>query len=1059
MILPTDRILVLDGAMGTMLQRKGLEGSGEAFNITAPEVVLSIHKEYIEAGADIIETNTFNASYEEALAGARIAREAADAAGRKIYVAGSLGPKGKSLSMGTDADDPSKREISFDEMSAEYGESIKGLIEGGVDFILLETCFDALNTKAALYALSRIKADMPVIVSVSCADRSGRVLTGQTLEAYYRSVSHCNLISFGLNCSLGAEQMLPLVREVSKFARCGVSCYPNAGLPNETGGYDETPEAMAAHISQMAREGLVNIVGGCCGTNPEHIKAIAEAVKDIKPRRMPADNDDSLFASGLESYEINLQKNNFTNVGERTNVAGSKKFLRLISSGDYAEACSVAAAQIEAGANVIDINMDDAMLDSGSQMRTFIRHIQSDPAIAKAALMIDSSHFETILEGLKNSQGKCIVNSLSLKEGEVEFLKKAREVKALGAALVIMAFDEKGQATDYQRKIEICARAYNLLIGIGFCPSDIIFDVNVLSVGTGLDSDRKYAVDFIEAVRWIKENLPGAKTSGGISNLSFAFRGNNKVREAMHSVFLYHAIGAGLDMAIVNPGMLQIYEDIDPDLRKAVEDVILDRDSEASARLTQLASSISAEVGKTSSEKTAVDIPLEDMLVKGVQDGLEEKVLAALKALGDAKSVVEGPLMAGMEKVGVMFSEGKMFLPQVVKSARIMKAAVEILNPYMSSSTVKSKGTFVIATVKGDVHDIGKNITATVLRCNGFEVIDLGVMVDNEEILRAAKEHNADIIGVSGLITPSLKEMENLCEEMSARGMKTPLFVGGATASALHTAVKLSPLYGHVYYGSDASATSVMASRYMAGAFAFESAERVSQQRLRELYAKRKSSAQAVEICSDEDYAPEDSLKEIPVSEVPLCELEKFISWDSFLAIWGIRQADRRHPANLEFLAKAQDELKVMNIKVMAGMHVVKAAEFGHKEMPLWAFLKDDSPLGIFAASVISSHPKGCGCEICSLTEDSLLQKTLKLVLADAASAYLESRIPAKEGFKTIMPAVGYPSCPDHSLKKEILEMLPESEKLEISLTESFSMIPDASVSGFALMNKKAKYL
>ena len=843
-----ERILILDGAMGTMLQRHGLSGNSEEFNFTRPETVSAIHKAYIDAGADIIETNSFSANRisqseygcsgrarEMALQAARLARSAADAAPRKVWVAGSAGPTSKSLTLAQDLGDPAFRQVSFDEMEAAYEEQLRGLIEGGADIILLETCFDALNTKAAIYALKALaEADeslrRPVMISATVSDRSGRTLTGQTLEAFYRSVQHADPLSFGLNCSLGAEELAPLARDAASWAECAVSLYPNAGLPNEMGAYDQTPGTMASQLRSIARDGLLNIAGGCCGTTPEHIAAIAEALRDCPCRPRPAKSH-RLHVSGLEAVTIDRGRN-FTNIAERTNVAGSRKFARLIASQDYAQALAVASSQLESGASVMDVNMDDAMLDSRAEMEKFLRHAANEPAVARAAVMVDSSHWDTVLTGLKNAQGKCIVNSISLKEGERSFLEKAREAGRLGAAVAVMAFDEKGQATDFARKTEICARAYRLLTDrLGFEPCDIILDPGVLAVGTGIPEHSRYAVDFIEAVRWIKANLPGALTSGGISNLSFAFRGNNAVREAMHSVFLYHAIEAGLDMGIVNPAMLRVYDEIEPELLKCVSDVILDTDAGATERLLAKAARIQEEAGEAhkAGQVAAADGAdsspssgerIRRALVRGGSDTLREDVLRCLAESGKAVDVIEGPLMAGMAAVGERFAEGKMFLPQVVKSARIMREAVDILQPYIeqdarNESEERRKPLVLLATVKGDVHDIGKNIVGIVMGCNGFRVRDMGVMVPAEAILDEAASCCADIIGVSGLITPSLHQMENLCREMSARGMTTPLIVGGATTSALHTAVKLAPLYPHVFYGADASSSAVLASRLL----------------------------------------------------------------------------------------------------------------------------------------------------------------------------------------------------------------------------------------------------
>ena len=865
-------VLRLDGATGTEIQRytlaeedfrRGvfldtavpLKGDNECLNLTRPDVITAVHEAYIAAGADIIETNTFSANRisqkeygleaharEMALAGARIARAAADKAPRKVWVAGSIGPTSKSLTLAPDIARPAERPYSFDEMAASYREQVEALIKGGVDLLLIETAFDALNVKAALYAVETVQEGFPVIVSVSVGDKSGRTLTGQTLEAFYTAVRHYPLAAFGVNCSLGADGLLPLVKDIASFSDVPVICYPNAGLPNELGGYDQTPAQMAAEMARF--DGLLNIAGGCCGTTPDHIRAIpALSPAPLKETRK------ELKVSGLEAYLIDTKKRNFTLIGERTNVAGSRKVARLVAAGDYDAALEVAAGQIEGGADIIDINMDDAMLDGPVAMETFVRTLQNDPAVAKAALMIDSSHWECNLAGLKNAQGTCIVNSISLKDGEEAFLAKAREIHRLGAAMVVMAFDETGQATTYEKKIAVCERAYRLLTGIGIPAEDLIFDVNVLSIGTGIPEHDRYGIDFIEAVRWIKQNLPGAYTSGGISNLSFAFRGNNPVRSAMHAVFLYHAIRAGLDMAIVNPGMILQYDDIEPELQTAVEDLILCRDPHATERLMAVATD--PHVGQrppqddkgtviSSGAAGGVEKSLESFLLSGREEGLAEAVNAARERLGSAVQVIEGPLMAGMEEVGRRFGEGKMFLPQVVKSAKVMKDAVALLEPYMEAGEQAAQRPVVIhATVKGDVHDIGKNIAGIVLRCNGFEVVDLGVMVDKETILEAAEKRHAALIGVSGLITPSLFQMEELCREMAARGLDTPLFIGGATTSALHTAVKLAPLYDHVFYAPDASAGAVLAKKCLRDRAAFEAAQHAEQARIRDLHEGR----------------------------------------------------------------------------------------------------------------------------------------------------------------------------------------------------------------------------
>ena len=1202
--IPKDKILVLDGAMGTMIQRYGLSeddyhtgpfaacnkelyGNNECLNLTRPEIIKAIHKEYIAAGADIIETNTFSANvisqaeygcedFAEKMAyeGARLAREAADEAAalatsvglsRKVWVAGSIGPTSKSLSLSPDASDPSFRPYSFKQMREAYREQAEALIRGGVDLILVETCFDALNVKAAL---AGIEIGTPVVVSVSVGDRSGRTLTGQTLEAFYTAVRHYPIAAFGLNCSFGASEMMPLVEDINSWCECAISCYPNAGLPNEMGGYDQTPDEMAAQVRELAARGLVNIVGGCCGTTPEHIRAIAQAVSDLAPRPLSTTGgSETLTVSGLETVKVDVRRSNFTNVGERTNVAGSRKFARLISEGKYDEALQIAAKQIEDGARIIDINMDDAMLDSTREMERFVRYISNDPAVAKAALMIDSSHWETILAGLQNAQGKCIVNSISLKEGAEAFVEKARVIKSYGAAIVVMAFDEQGQATTYDRKIEICQRAYRLLTEeAGVSPSDIIFDVNILSIGTGIEEHARYAIDFIEAVNWIKTNLPGALTSGGVSNLSFAFRGNNTVREAMHSAFLYHAIKAGLDMAIVNPSMLQVYDDIEPELLKCVEDVIFNTDPQATERLIDKATAITASAttcqsvilsssegsaNKTSAKDTlSVSQRLQNALIKGRTETLETDITEALAEYGSAVAIIEGPLMEGMETVGKLFGEGKMFLPQVVKSAKVMRDAVEVLSPYMGSegccsenSTAGVRHKVVLATVKGDVHDIGKNITGIVLTCNGFEVHDLGVMVDKETILDEAEKLHADIIAVSGLITPSLYQMEELCREMTARGMTTPLLIGGATTSALHTAVKLAPLYDHVFYGADASAAAVLAKKCMIDREAFESEQHLEQQKLRDLYNKSESADTAEETDDNVDKTPESQRFEtdtyvteipanIPVKELQLEEILPYFDWKMFYAIWGVKYGSASPEAMelMQLRRDAEDELAVADFKIMLSAKFFPASannaneicftadgkshkwpmmrQEGDKNLSLCDFVAQESSgkksaFGMFAICVhkrSKAHEHGCCCPACSNAYEDMIGKAVRMTLAEAASMWLDALLlqgPSSRGWhvlstiktpspqtnpgdiKVIKPAIGYSSCPDHTLKGEVLEILDGSMMhkeghctcghnhahshshagpLGIQLTESYAMTPEASICGLIFMHPEAIY-
>lgn len=1144
------RILILDGAMGTMLQRKGLQGNSESFNLTNPETIGEIHNEYIEAGADIITTNSFSANSisqseynlsekagQMAEAAARIARKAADEAPRKIWVAGSVGPTSKSLSLAQNINDPIFRPYSFDGMAEAFEVQIRGLVKGGVDLLLFETCFDALNTKAALYAIGHIPeaSDIPIMISASMSDKSGRTLTGQTMEAFYRSIQHCNPLSFGLNCSLGAEEMIPLIAEVASFATCAVSCYPNAGLPNEMGEYDESPSRMAESVRKMALAGSVNIVGGCCGTTPEHIKAVAETVKGISPRAIP-EPDDVLYVSGLESVAVD-RKNNFTNVGERTNVAGSRKFAKLIAAGDYETGLQIAAGQIENGASIIDINMDDAMLDSRLEMEKFLRYVSNDPAVAKAAIMIDSSHWETLVTGLKNAQGKCIVNSISLKEGEEIFIEKAREIKALGAAIIVIAFDGEGQATTYDRKVEICRRAYSLLTSkVGVRPCDIIFDVNVLPVGTGIPEHSRYGIDFIEAVRWIKGNLPGCRTSGGISNLSFSFRGNNEVREAMHSVFLYHAISAGLDMGIVNPGMLRVYDEIEPGLLKCVEDVILDSDAEATDRLIEKASRILDEknsvgvsarpegpeatcaarpvrengrlaasggalTGAESSNISSVAEPVEAAveerlvraLVKGDSSGLERDINECLTKYEKPVQIIDGPLMSGMARVGELFGAGKMFLPQVVKSAKTMKNAVALLQPYIEErggeSEVK-KPRIVFATVKGDVHDIGKNITEIVLSCNGFEIVDLGVMVPKETILEKAAECSADLIGVSGLITPSLYQMEEICKEMTARGLDTPLLVGGAAASALHTAVRLAPLYGHVFYGQDASASAVLANQLITDREGTEAAEHKKQEHLRELYAQssqKKAVHKPVKPFPASSFIKGEPFGNISGKRLGIEEVEPFFDWNMFAAIWGIKSGTG-HDELRKLRADAHkeiDRLKDGNdcrITISArfdGCHSegddIVSKDFrlpmlrqeGERSLADFVPPKEygfESPMGMFAISVrTESHPSGCDCPACGTEYGPMLTRAVRLTLAEAASEWLSRHIHKElpDGFKeakVIKPAAGYSSCPDHTLKRDVLRLLPDSKRLGITLLDSCAMIPDASICGLIFIHPDATY-
>ncbi len=845
-----NRILVLDGAMGTCIQDYKLseeqysghcncsinqKGNNDILNITSPEIVRNIHEKYLEAGADIIETNTFNGSrisqsdynmagkiYEINYNGARIAREVADKYTEKNkdkprFVAGAIGPTNKTASLSPDVENPGFRNTSFDELAEAYGEQIEGLIDGNVDLLLIETIFDALNARAALFgaknAFRKKGKKLPIIISGTISGKSGRILSGQTLEAFADTMVDEDIIGIGLNCSFGAKELIPFIKYLSKTQNRYVTFYPNAGLPNSFGEYDELPKTTAKLVKELAIEGHLNIVGGCCGTTPEHIKAISDAVEHIRPRKVPSIKIETIYC-GLESQKIS-KENMFVNIGERTNVAGSAKFARLIREKKYEEALSVAKGQVENGAQIIDINFDDALIDAEEEMDNFLKLVASEPEISKVPVMIDSSKFQVIIAGLKALQGKAIVNSISLKSGEEDFIKKANLIKKFGAGVVVMAFDEKGQADTYEKKINICKRAYDILVNkVKFPPENIIFDPNILAIATGIEEHNNYAVDYISATKWIKENLPYVKVSGGVSNLSFSFRGNNVIREAMHSAFLYHAIKAGMDMGIVNAGMIQIYDEIDKELLEKVENVILNTHPLAAEELLEFAENYQASAKKVDQDKNLwrnedCKYRLKHAVIKGITEFIQEDVEEARGQYDSALQIIEEPLMDGMKVVGELFGEGKMFLPQVVKSARVMKRAVECLSPYIEEEKgglSSSVGKVVFATVKGDVHDIGKNIVSVVLSCNNFEVIDLGVMVPTEVILETAKRENADIIALSGLITPSLEEMANVAEEMEKQGFDIPLMVGGATTSKTHTALKIEPMYSKgVVHTTDAS--------------------------------------------------------------------------------------------------------------------------------------------------------------------------------------------------------------------------------------------------------------
>jgi 5-methyltetrahydrofolate--homocysteine methyltransferase len=955
------RILIIDGAMGTMIQRhrlqeadyrgerfrtfhKDLKNNNEALLFTRPDIIEEIHVQYLEAGADIIETNTFNATSismadfdmtelvrDMNLEAAKIARRAVEKVqakdpSRPRFVAGAIGPCTRSASVVVDVNNPAYRAVTFDELAASYGEQAKALLDGGVDLLLCETTFDTLNLKAALFAIQTLfeqgERRVPVMASLTITDLAGGNLSGQNVEAMWNSIAHAPLLSVGLNCALGPDLMRPFIEELASLAPIYVSAYPNAGLPNPLSdtGFDLTAEDMAPMVAEWAQNGWLNIIGGCCGTTPDHIAAIAELVKDCPPR-IPPEIEPYQRLSGTQAFTIRPETN-FVNIGERTNVTGSPKFAKLILAGDYEGALSIAQQQVDSGAQLIDVNMDEGLLDSVHAMTTFLNLIQGEPGINRVPIMVDSSKWEVIEAGLKCLPGKGIVNSISLKEGEEKFLAQARLIRKYGAAVVVMAFDERGQADSFERKIEICERAYNLLVKeVGFPPQDIIFDPNILTVATGIEEHNDYAVAFIEATRWIKQNLPLAKVSGGVSNISFSFRGNNPVREAMHAAFLYHAIHAGLDMGIVNAGQLAVYEEIPKDLLEMVEDVLLNRRPDATERLVAFAETVKGEKGKAQEKDEAwrqgtVEERLAHGLIKGIVDYIEADVLEALKKYPKPLSVIEGPLMDGMNIVGDLFGSGKMFLPQVVKSARVMKKAVAVLLPYMeaekqASGNQKAAGKILMATVKGDVHDIGKNIVGVVLGCNNYEVIDLGVMVPCDKILHAAREHNVDVIGLSGLITPSLDEMMHVAKEMEREGFTLPLLIGGATTSRAHTAIKIAPNYSHpVVHVLDASRAVGVVSSLLSDEQReeFDRKNRAEQQEQRELFAARKEQrilltfAEAkkrqtpIDWMADDVPTPDFTGVKV-LNNYPLDILACYIDWSPFFHTWEIQG---RYPALLE---------------------------------------------------------------------------------------------------------------------------------------------------------------
>ena len=968
------RLLILDGAMGTMIQRyplteedfrgarfadhpKPLRGNNDLLSLTRPDIIKGIHAEYFAAGADMVETNTFSGTtiaqadyglehvvYEINYESARLAREAADeysTPDKPRFVAGAVGPTNRTASLSPDVNRPGYRAVTFDELATAYLEQVRALIDGGVDTLLIETIFDTLNAKAALYAVQKFFDEggrqVPLMISGTITDASGRTLSGQTVGAFWNSISHLPLLSVGLNCALGADQLRQYVEELSRISNVHISAYPNAGLPNAFGGYDESAQEFAALVEEYLKEGIVTVVGGCCGTTPQHIAELSRLAEQYKPRPLPTNIPPATHLSGLEPFAIKPETL-FVNVGERCNVTGSRAFARLIRTGAYEEALAVARVQVEEGAQVLDINMDEGMLDSEQAMTTFLHLIASEPDISRVPLMIDSSKWSVLEAGLKCVQGKSIVNSISLKEGPEVFLQRARTVRQYGAAMVVMAFDEDGQADTLERRQEICQRSYDLLMGIDFPPTDIIFDPNILIVGTGMEEHRNYAIDFIEAVRWIKATLPGALTSGGVSNISFSFRGNEVVREAMHAAFLYHAIRAGLDMGIVNPNQLAVYDEVPKDLLDLVEDVLLNRRADATERLLEFADTVQQK-GKVAVVADAwrslpVQERLSHALVKGITEFIDEDTEAARQELPRPLDVIEGPLMAGMNVVGDLFGAGKMFLPQVVKSARVMKKAVAYLEPYLLADKRgqerQTAGKILMATVKGDVHDIGKNIVGVVLACNNFDIVDLGVMVPLERILDEAQRQQVDVIGLSGLITPSLDEMVYVAQAMQKRGMKVPLLIGGATTSRLHTAVKIAPVYsGAVVHVNDASrSVGVAAGLLGSGEAAYAETVAADYAALRADYASRQRDKNYLTIEAARANGFQADWATTPITKptflgtrtlenYDLAELAEYIDWTPFFHTWELKGAypriltdEKLGDAATKLFEDAQDMLK-----------------------------------------------------------------------------------------------------------------------------------------------------
>ena len=1143
-----ERIAVLDGSWGVLIQKqvrgeeayrgerfrdhpRDVAGDPDLLNLTRPDIVLDIHRQYFAAGADIATTNTFTATSigqadyalephvrEMNLEGARLARQAADEVGG--FVAGSVGPLNVTLSLSPRVDDPAFRTHTFDQIQEAYAEQIAALAEGGVDFLLIETIFDTLNSKAAIAAALDVAPKLPLWLSFTAIDKSGRNLSGQTVDAFWLSVEHANPFIVGVNCSLGAREMRPFVEELARVAPTWVACHPNAGLPNEMGAHDEQPRDTSRYLREFAQDGLVNIVGGCCGTTPQHVKAIKDLAEGLSPRHVPQPESVTRL-SGLEPFRI-FEDSTFVMVGERTNVTGSARFRRLIEGGDFQQAVEVALEQVRGGANILDVNMDADLLESVEAMTTFLNLLATEPEVARLPIMIDSSRWSVLEAGLKCLQGKGVVNSISLKEGEETFLEQARVIRRYGAAVVVMAFDEQGQADTAQRKIEICERAYKLLTADGWDADDIIFDPNVLAVATGIEEHAEFAKAFIEATREIKNRCPGARVSGGISNLSFAFRGNDAVREAMHAAFLYHAIAAGLDMGIVNAGQLAVYEDIEPELLERVEDVIFNRRADATERLVEYASRVAGEGTKRERDLSWREAPVEERLsyalVHGIIDFIEDDTEEARQKFPRPLEVIEGPLMDGMAIVGDLFGSGKMFLPQVVKSARVMKRAVAYLEPYMEAEKAagngrdRAQGKVVLATVKGDVHDIGKNIVGVVLGCNNYEVIDLGVMAPADKILDTAVEEGCDVVGLSGLITPSLDEMVNVAKEMERRELDLPLLIGGATTSKQHTAVRIAPAYSEpTLHVLDASRVVGVVSSLLdpVRKETLDAENRELQERLREQHAEkeRKPLLTIDEARANSERVPFDDLPQPPsvgskAVEPQLTTLLRYIDWQFFFHAWELKG---KFPAILELRAArelyedAQElvgEIVERELLQPRGVYGWWPARSDGDDIVLgdgtrFCFLRQQSAygdsrpnrcladyvsadgdhIGAFAVAIHGADELAARYEAEHDDYRAIMVKALADRFAEAFAEYLHEVVRrawyepdeqlsneelVAERFCGIRPAFGYPACPDHTEKRKLFDLL--GTEGVASLTESFAMMPAAAVSGIYLAHPLARY-